>query len=722
MPVSTRASSATPTRKEQVEVQSKISGFFSAQKKSRINRKKVVEEGHSQRASSVTELKRSLTPEPIPSPAKKATPEKVNSHTSDENISIAPKPKVIRRRINFEEYDVTKLNLPQIKEEKNDLYNNDPDNDVVICKKEVTISEDVSTTTKDSCQITRKSSRKCVKVTESEKTTSNEATEKIKEITELMKTNKTVRAKLKKNVRNLQEYHDLLAKKKGISKLVEQGNAIKAASVIERKTLILSPTKTTPIKKPFIGKGISLVDKLNNLPSTSSGLTDAELPERPLNPLAYGKVAGLNQEIKDVARKELPNNLSFLLEVFESTDKIFALQMSHIKRNPLEEMMDSVKRKIKKAVHLKQYAQILHLYQSSYKITLEKPYNPLGMFRNKSSKEEYIIEPNLNDDLNGFWTPTTPPHMVPKKIEYTPTKLISPIKGTTRRTPSKKLLATPVKNQIDPILQPRLEPWRLICRAKIFKFLLYKYLDKKHDEFLLTKKIVLTDEQKSRMKKFHPDFVAEAIDDVPEFDLPKPSKMDDNTKKTMKDYFDSIEEPVATLPESVLRTVELLRSPEKKALLLNKKCSIPLTPTKFKEQQEEIKAGKKLTLLERIKLKEKQKKLQSMLRDPENEARMEKLEKLEKNLLKHICAYYGIKKCTSASVDELLDKLLYSIKTINRDQCIELIDFLVELAPNNFSMATVRGKRYLKMATSSLNSVMEIVKKELTICKEKNKF
>ncbi|CEF69786.1 CDT1 Geminin-binding domain-like-containing protein [Strongyloides ratti] len=713
MPVTTRASSATPSSKEQLGTQSKISGFFYAQKKTRGNQKKIHDASQSPMNSGISDLKRSSTPEPSYSPVKKPTPEKV-----EKVISINDKPKSIRRRINFDFYSSDKIDLPKISEEKFEL--------IVEEKK---LSELIETGEKKII-----SDEEHVKSPSSKKQVHGEkillkgvsSTEKIKEITQLMKTNSTVKTKLKKNVKNLQEYHELLAKKGSIKKLVEQGNAIKAATVIEKKTLILSPKKCAVVKKTIpslASSSTTFVDRLNNLKPKSDNSLDYQVADRPLNSLSYGKTAGLNQEIKDVSEKELPGQLGKLLEIFESTDRIFALQSSHNKRSALDDIIDAVKKKLNKTVLIKHYAQILYLYKQSYKITLEKPHNPLGMFKHKSSKEEYVIEPNLEDDLTGYWTPSTPPCIKSTKIDYTPTKLISPVKGTSRRSPSKKLLSTPVKNQIEAITQPRLEPWRLICRRKILKYLLYKFLMNKHDEFLKTKGIVLTSEHKNRLKKFHPDFVVEAADDVPEFELPKPAVInDDVTKKTVKDYFDSIETSPIKLPDSVLKTVEILKSPEKKALLMNKKGSVPLTPTKFKEQKQEIKSGNKLSLLERIKLKEEHKKRLAMLRDPENEARQEKLEKLEKSFLKHVSAYYGIKRCTSVSIDELTDKLIYSMKSINRDQCMDLITFVCEIAPDYFTINVVRGKKYLKMASTSLNQLMDIVKKEMDICRSKSKI
>uniref|UniRef100_A0A0K0FU10 CDT1 domain-containing protein n=1 Tax=Strongyloides venezuelensis TaxID=75913 RepID=A0A0K0FU10_STRVS len=733
MPVTTRASSVTPCSKEQQSsTQSKISGFFYAQKKTRSNQKKVHDVGRTTRSSSASDLKRSSTPEPSHSPVKKPTPEKTFEREG-EKVALNDRPKTIRRRINFESYDLKAVELPKISEEKcelvieekkiNQLFEESQDTIVeekTIVETKQVLSSDTVSSSKDgeeSCILGKQKASKGISLKE------QSPTEKMKEMTQLIRTNSTVRAKLKKNVKNLQEYHDLLAKKSSIKKLVEQGNAIKAAAVVERKTLILSPKKVVPAKRTLlspVSTSVSFIDRLNNLKPVPDSSKDYEVADRPLNVLSYGKTAGLNQEIKDVADKELPGHLSKLLEIFESTDRICAMQPSHNKRNPLDDIMETVKRKIKKTVLVKHYAQILYLYRQSYKITLEKPHNPLGMFKNKSNKEEYIIEPNLEDDLIGYWTPSTPPNTKPAKVDYTPTKLISPMKGTSRRSPTKKLLSTPVKNQVDAITQPRLEPWRLICRQKIFKYLLYQFLIKKHDEFLETKSIVLTPEQKKRLKKFHPDFVIETASDVPEFGLPKPLIInEDLTKKTVKDYFESLESQTVKLPEGVLKTVEILRSPEKKALLMSKKGGIPLTPTKFKEQQQEVQSGKKLSLLERIRLKEEQKKRLAMLRDPENEKRQEKLEKLEKNFLKHVSAYYGIKRCTSVAVDELTDKLIYSMKSINREQCTELIAFACEIAPDYFTMNVVRGKKYLKMASASLNQLMEIVKKEMDICKEK---
>uniref|UniRef100_A0A0K0DU48 CDT1 domain-containing protein n=1 Tax=Strongyloides stercoralis TaxID=6248 RepID=A0A0K0DU48_STRER len=731
MPVSTRASSVTSSNNEQPGTQSKISGYFYAQKKTRNNQKKIHDEGQSLVSSSVSDLKRSSTPEPSHSPVKKPTPEKVEKITT-----INTKLKSIRRCIKFDCHNKEEeISLPKISEEKSELIVEEETSELIEMDQKTIVEKEI---VKDDKEVLEKEDLISKNVGEpspfSKKNVQDtkvslegvSSTEKIKQMTQLIKTNSAVKAKLKKNVKNLQEYHELLAKKSNIKKLVEQGNAIKAAKVMEKKTLLLSPKKSAIVKRtlpfPASSSSTSFVDRLNNLKPKPESDLDYEVADRPLNLQSYSKADRLNQEIKDVYDKELPSYLRKLLSIFESTDNILALQLSHSKRSALDDVIESVKKKMNKAVLIKHYAQILYLYKQSYKITLEKPYNPLGMFKHKSNKEEYIIEPNLEDDLTGYYTPSTPPRTKPPKIDYTPTKLISPMKGTSRRSPTKKLLSTPVKNQIEPITQPRLEPWRLICRRKIFKYFLYNFLLDKHDEFLKTKGIFLSPEDRSKLKRFHPDFVVEGVDDVPEFELPKPAIInDDVTKKTVKDYFDSIETSPLRLPESVLKTVEILRSPEKKALLVNKKGSIPLTPTKFKEQKQEIQSGKKLSLLERIKLKEEHKKRMAMSKDPENEARQGKLEKLEKSFLKHVSAYYGIKRCTSVAVDELMDKLIYSMKSINREQCMDLISFVCEIAPDHFTMNVVRGKKYLKMAPTSLNQLMDIVKKEMEICKEKAK-
>uniref|UniRef100_A0AC35U2S4 CDT1 domain-containing protein n=1 Tax=Rhabditophanes sp. KR3021 TaxID=114890 RepID=A0AC35U2S4_9BILA len=424
-------------------------------------------------------------------------------------------------------------------------------------------------------------------------------------------------------------------------------------------------------------------------------------------PVAGSEVSRLSKEVLACENEVLPAQMEKLMKCFTMTDKRLCYGQNY-GRNVMcidEIIKEMTLQKPSTHATVSNFAQMLHLYPTAFEICLTKESNPTGIIKSGGIKRSYVIRALLKNDLEPYWTPSPNEPDTPSKIPYIPMKTISPIKK--RYTPVKKLTTT-LKNETDPITYQRLEPWRRTCRIKIFKYKLIKFLREKHFEFLESKGLLYSEEKKKKVKRFHPSFKPDQVI-IPEFEIQKMPDHSEGVMKTVEDYRNSVLDVTSALPERTLKLIEKLASPEKKAgggkVIVDEKAKDEASAPPIK-----------LTVKERMMLRDKEKKERELFRNPEMEARKDKLTSLEKNVLKHICSFYTMKKCVSMSMKTVTDKLCYGLGNVKSSQIQEWIDVLCEVAPNHVSKAKVGSNQFLKVASESYTAIMQLLKAEIQKC------
>lgn len=430
----------------------------------------------------------------------------------------------------------------------------------------------------------------------------------------------------------------------------------------------------------------------------------------------------------------LPVKYERLLRLFDYTEVVVSWMETQKKRITLNEVMLNVQRKLKSDYSEHQFAQILSVYPESYKIHYERRWMPIGG-RHCSRKEfEYVIEPNLVDDLvlpleesigkevvsSPLSSPVKPLCGSPTKaslVSLTRNPMTSPSKFFTKiglKSPAKSpsRLKSPQKSPTKPLVTgcpPKLEARRLLRKLE-FKSRLHKLVNAQHVAFLQNEGIDISPDE--QLPRYHPDFDLDAVSDIIAAKLPEIPKGDANQPETMKEYMKTVPDSSETLPDKIKSVIKELRSPEKQVTVVANK-PVPLSPKKYNEEK---KNTSKPSLLERIRAKERERKRREMLRNPEMEQRKGRLERASHALLQCICSYYNLKKVGSMRFAELVDKLTFGIGNISQVEIEATVNLLCEVCPTYFKMVEVRGEKYVQLRENKFSAIRDIVNAEIAKC------
>ncbi|VDM10823.1 unnamed protein product, partial [Wuchereria bancrofti] len=140
----------------------------------------------------------------------------------------------------------------------------------------------------------------------------------------------------------------------------------------------------------------------------------------------------------------LPTKYERLLRLFDYTEvashllKVVSWLETQGKRITLNEVMTNVQRKLKSNYDEQQFAMILSIYPESYNIRSERRWMPIGGRHCNLKKYEYVIEPNVVNDL-----------VLPRKenVRETSSSKSSPVKPTLG-SPCKVPLISLARNPI----------------------------------------------------------------------------------------------------------------------------------------------------------------------------------------------------------------------------------------------------------------------------------
>ncbi|KHN80254.1 DNA replication factor Cdt1 [Toxocara canis] len=255
-----------------------------------------------------------------------------------------------------------------------------------------------------------------------------------------------------------------------------------------------------------------------------------------------------------------------------------------------------------------------------------------------------------------------------------------------------------------------MEAWRITVRAYIFKYRLQDFVKRQHKMFIDKLGVQMKEEELNHLRRYHPDFKLDEVEDIPEAKLPDPPEGDAALPRTMREYMGTVEDSAGTLPQRIKEMINELRSPEKRAALA---AGAKATFTSSQGPTDPQKP-KGLSLLERIRAKEQAKKRAEMLRDPVAETRKGRLEKLSRSTLRNICSYYAFKKATTVELAELISKLVFSDSSCTKSEMQAQIELLCEVAPEYFTMKSIRGFKYVHTQRNDFKAIHDIVVRAMT--------
>ncbi|KAM3721774.1 DNA replication factor [Dirofilaria immitis] len=416
----------------------------------------------------------------------------------------------------------------------------------------------------------------------------------------------------------------------------------------------------------------------------------------------------------------LPTKYERLLRLFDYTEVVVSWLETQGKRITLNEVMTNVQRKLKSNYDEQQFAMILSVYPESYNIQCERRWMPIGGRHCNLNEYEYVIEPNLINDLvfplKGSLEETS-------KSKSSPTKsvldssckipLSSFIRNPNVSSSVRTVMNSPVQSfyglNVVTSCPPKLEGRRLHRKLE-FRNRLRKLVDMQHAAFLKNEGIeILPDEQ---LPRYHPDFDINAVDDIIPAQLPEMPKGDAGQPETMREYLKAVPDSSNTLPEKIKMVIKELRSPEKKVAVVADRC-IPLSPQKYHVEK---KNTLKSNLLERIRAKERERKHREMMRNPETVQKKGRLERISHSLLQCICSYYNLKKVGSMRFMELIDKLAFGIGSISKVEIEAAVSLLCEVCPTHFKIVEVRGEKYIHLKDNNFSAIRDIVIAEIKKC------
>nr|CDP95086.1 BMA-CDT-1 [Brugia malayi] len=416
----------------------------------------------------------------------------------------------------------------------------------------------------------------------------------------------------------------------------------------------------------------------------------------------------------------LPTKYERLLRLFDYTEMVVSWLETQGKRITLNEVMTNVQRQLKSNYDEQQFAMMLSIYPESYNIRCERRWMPIGGRHCNHKEYEYVIEPNLVNDL-----------VLPQKkhVRETSSSKSSPVKstlGSPCKVPLVSLARNPIPSSPRRVIMksptkspsgsnmvtrcpPKLESRRLHRKLE-FKSRLRKLVNIQHAAFLKNEGMfarwlitfVLNDvsveiSPDEQLPRYHPDFDLDAVVDITPAKLPEMPKGDAGQPETMREYLKAVPDSSSTLPEKIKMVIKELRSPEKKVAVVADKC-IPLSPKKYVE----TKNTSKPSLLERIRAKERERKRREMMRNPEMEQRKG--------------SYYNLKKVGSMKFVELIDKLAFSIGIISKVEIEAAINLLCEVCPTYFKIVEVRGEKYIHLKDNNFSAIRDIVNVEIKKC------
>ncbi|CAD6184640.1 unnamed protein product [Caenorhabditis auriculariae] len=520
----------------------------------------------------------------------------------------------------------------------------------------------------------------------------------------------TASPKKKTKIRTVAELQAELAKRGAAKKVHQQNLQHKTKCVEAHAEFLKSPQKAplgpAPVIKKTVKAKLPKLDKVVDVPAPAAVASEVpsykrEDEEAKMEAKEFAKNSKLVDIVRDSFNSEfsLPDSYEHLNSSFQHVDRIVGMITNQGRCCVMVDLIKNLRNTMKRDFDQKNFSQLLHVYPTSYKVEAREQWNAFG--GTQTGKMELVVAPNLVDDMAGFLKDEekltedeTIPLVVPQKLLASPLK--SPRKGGSA-------LPVPRAPQLD--ARRRLDAVRMRDRSYVFRHKLVEIVKKHYDLFLKEKGL---ESMKANFRRLHPMFNPNKhCSAIPEAALP-----DISTKRKtnigMREYV-AEETGVVKLPAFVLKAIEEMRSP-------TKACSsdaVPLSPAKFVEMKKNQTAGG-LSLLERIRAKEAAKKAEEACHDADKLNRKNMLIKLGDRFLRSLCCLYATKKARSMELNVVAERLVFShTSPITKQEVIQHLELLCQVAPKTVSESVVMGRRYLQVLENNFDALYAVVQEEL---------
>ncbi|CAJ0578072.1 unnamed protein product, partial [Mesorhabditis spiculigera] len=520
----------------------------------------------------------------------------------------------------------------------------------------------------------------------------------------LLKSERTP-TRAKQSVRTVQELQKILAERGAAKNIHKQAVENKERRAVSALAARLSPKKTVTTRilsvaeekkaAPTKLSTVSVPDYV--LPSTDALKPQVNLRETTPEPVTSDyktKSSLLKPEVKESAWIALSRVYAQLHNKFQSGDRVLSIMSQQGKRIVFEDLAENIRKNIRQNFVLSDFAKIVHLYKEAYNVKLEESWQAFGGAQR--GKWQLVISPNVTDDLRGWQVEEAASKELSGELPLSrPSQLCSPTKSP-RKVACKPLARAPKLED-----KVRLEGWRMLCRAQIFRHKLTELVLRAHAAFCESVGVKL-DESKP-LRRLHPGFDVENCDELAEAKLPEPPKLETNGATTMADFMRKLDE--AQLPKGAKKVLEALKSPQKATA-----SGVPLSPKKFAETA--AAKGGMGGLLARIRAKEAAKKAVESAIDPVKEKRIARIDKLILGTLRTLTSVFALKKTHSLAMTVIAENVLRSTRFLAYEEAVGCVELLCEISPKNICVSEVHGQKYVQLTKNDYDAMLADLKQE----------
>ncbi|XP_072051831.1 uncharacterized protein [Amphiura filiformis] len=383
----------------------------------------------------------------------------------------------------------------------------------------------------------------------------------------------------------------------------------------------------------------------------------------------------------------LPFKYKTLEQMFNSVDTVVSLLHNRKETCTFPKLKNAVQEMCRKTFELRNVGQIKTVYPTSFFLSQQKQTIKQRAQNKSEGGYELIVQPNLDSD------------------------------GMSSAGQDSSEVGSQAMQGATSSLMKKFTPSMMIARRTIFHNGLIDIVKQHHKTFLskLDRPLTVPDE---KITRWHPKFPLDTIPEVEPSALPEPPAVKTycNAKDVLEKARDMMTPRVVKALETVAKNSDMLKSAKAKSS--SSATLSKLAPQKSKDQDASSKGqssglgGINQSLLERIRAKEAQKQVKAMMRDPEEEKKIQRLERLPE-LCRILRVFFLAEKKSALIYEVIVKKLGESSKsTLTTAEVEKHLDLMIEILPEWLVVHNIRKEKYIKMnKKQDINDVISKVNK-----------
>lgn len=388
-----------------------------------------------------------------------------------------------------------------------------------------------------------------------------------------------------------------------------------------------------------------------------SPLKPGEAPlHSPMKTPAFQKFQSLAEIGKPTL--QLPYKHRVLLEIFKAVDTVGAMYFNRKEKITFKKLKPAVQRMLRKNFYEKHLAQIVKLFPTAFNLHQEKMRN----FGSTSKTDYYqlVIIPNT------LYNETKPTDSTLKYCSMSPQMLIE--------------------------------------RAQKFQNFLLEKVHDEHEKFLATLETPMNVTRRV-LKRWHPEFDLEACPEIEEGALPQAPHVEkyssaQDVLSAARNLF-NCSTPMERALERLeaKKTEQRLNEKNQEMNVKTEPSATPQTPTIEKSNKTDaLLKGVPKSILEKIRLKQAAKALDTMMRNPVHEKEIAIYKRLP-DLARHVRNVYVTEKKGVLLMEIVLKKIQNSYRGgLNIKETEEHLRLISKEVPNWLTFCEIRKEMYIRMA------------------------